>query len=271
MINERKKVSKMHEKEGAMDTGREQIDLFLRRCDEVMGSRFIIADTKISDLLKSIATSDLLYAYFRDITKNFDYRAAQRKYLDDAPAAPSRGKKMLFPEDPQEKLAFIFCLLVEFDSKKRDLSEFLQEYFYEDGSVYESFYAFTNQVIKPFRNAVKLMFRGGMPKPVPEEPARPRAARTEPAAQAVPAAPAAVPADFGALVAAERDSVYASGLSDADKVDALFILNALEKTQDGVLRAGLLSGYAAFVRASGRGGPYCAALCGKYTELKENV
>lgn len=246
-----------------MDTGREQIDLFLRRCDEVMGSRFIIADTKISDLLKSIATSDLLYAYFRDITKNFDYRAAQRKYLDDAPAAPSRGKKMLFPEDPQEKLAFIFCLLVEFDSKKRDLSEFLQEYFYEDGSVYESFYAFTNQVIKPFRNAVKLMFRGGMPKPVPEEPARPQTAR--------PAPPVEVPADFGALVAAERDSVYASGLSDADKVDALFILNALEKTQDGVLRAGLLSGYAAFVRASGRGGPYCAALCGKYTELKENV
>ena len=246
-----------------MDTGREQIDLFLRRCDEVMGSRFIIADTKISDLLKSIATSDLLYAYFRDITKNFDYRAAQRKYLDDAPAAPSRGKKMLFPEDPQEKLAFIFCLLVEFDSKKRDLSEFLQEYFYEDGSVYESFYAFTNQVIKPFRNAVKLMFRGGMPKPVPEEPARPQTARLAP--------PVEVPADFGALVAAERDSVYASGLSDADKVDALFILNALEKTQDGVLRAGLLSGYAAFVRASGRGGPYCAALCGKYTELKENV
>lgn len=246
-----------------MDTGREQIDLFLRRCDEVMGSRFIIADTKISDLLKSIATSDLLYAYFRDITKNFDYRAAQRKYLDDAPAAPSRGKKMLFPEDPQEKLAFIFCLLVEFDSKKRDLSEFLQEYFYEDGSVYESFYAFTNQVIKPFRNAVKLMFRGGMPKPVPEEPARPQTAR--------PAPPVEVPADFGALVAAERDSVYASGLSDADKVDALFILNALKKTQDGVLRAGLLSGYAAFVRASGRGGPYCAALCGKYTELKENV
>ena len=265
MINERKKVSKMHEKEGAMDTGRDQIDLFLRRFDEVMGSRFIIADTKISDLLKSIATSDLLYAYFRDITKNFDYRAAQRKYLDDAPAAPSRGKKMLFPEDPQEKLAFIFCLLVEFDSKKRDLSEFLQEYFYEDGSVYESFYAFTNQVIKPFRNAVKLMFRGGMPKPVPEEPARPQTARP------APAAPVEVPADFGALVAAERDSVYASGLSDADKVDALFILNALEKTQDGVLRAGLLSGYAAFVRASGRGGPYCAALCGKYTELKENV
>ena len=248
-----------------MDTGREQIDLFLRRCDEVMGSRFIIADTKISDLLKSIATSDLLYAYFRDITKNFDFRAAQRKYLDNAPAAPSRGKKMLFPEDPQEKLAFIFCLLVEFDSKKRDLSEFLQEYFYEDGSVYESFYAFTNQVIKPFRNAVKLMFRGGMPK---EEGARPQVAHPEPAA---PAAPVAVPADFGALVAAERDSVYASGLSDADKVDALFILNALEKTQNPALRAGLLSGYAAFARASGRSGPYCAALCGKYAELKENV
>ena len=49
-----------------MDTDMRQIDAFLQKCDEVMQSKFIIADTKISDLLKSIASSDLLYAFFRD-------------------------------------------------------------------------------------------------------------------------------------------------------------------------------------------------------------
>ncbi len=263
MIIGRKKVSNMHEKETAMDMGREQIELFLRRCDDVMRSRFIIADTKISELLKSIATSDLLYAFFRDITKNFDYRAAQKKYLEDAPAGPAYGKKMLFPEDPQEKLAFIFCLLVEFDSKKRDLSEFLQEYFYEDGSVYESFYAFCNQVIKPFRNAVKLMFRDGMP-----QPGLPAA---EQGAGITPASAVSVPENFRELVSAERGSVYASRLSDSEKVDALFILNALEGTKEGAVRTGLLSGYASFVRAAGFSGPYTAALCECYRQIKENV
>lgn len=58
-----------------MDLERQQIDVFLEKCDDVMRSKFIIADTKISELLKSIATSDLLYAFFREITKDFDYAA----------------------------------------------------------------------------------------------------------------------------------------------------------------------------------------------------
>ena len=65
-----------------MDTGREQIDLFLRRCDEVMQSKFILADTKIGELLKSIASSDLLYAFFRGDGHHL-IRAAERNGLDD--------------------------------------------------------------------------------------------------------------------------------------------------------------------------------------------
>lgn len=47
-----------------MDLERQQIDVFLEKCDDVMRSKFIIADTKISELLKSIATSDLLVSPF---------------------------------------------------------------------------------------------------------------------------------------------------------------------------------------------------------------
>ena len=65
-----------------MDVERQQIDVFLEKCDEVMRSKYIIADTKISELLRSIASSDLLYAFFREITKDFDYIAAQQQYMN---------------------------------------------------------------------------------------------------------------------------------------------------------------------------------------------
>ena len=148
MIFGRVKLSKLHRKRGGnMDTNREQIKLFLRRCDELMQSKYIIADTKIGELLKAIVTSDLLYAFFRDITKDFDYDAAQRKYMNYYPEGTTNKRKLLFPEDPAERLAFVFCLLVDFDSKRIDLGDFLQEYFYEDGSFSSGYAAFINAML----------------------------------------------------------------------------------------------------------------------------
>lgn len=218
----------MHKKEVvAMDTDLRQIDTFLIKCDELMQSKFIIADTKISEVLKSIAASDLLYAFFRDITGEFDYPAAQQKYMNYSPEGTQGMRKLLFPEDPQQKLAFIFCLLVDFDSKRIDLSRFLQEYFYGDGSVYESFYAFCNQVIKPFRNTVRQMFRGWKSSEQEEEMLALEKLRK--------------------IVQSERARIFSSNLSDVDKVNALIILNALNAVQDDrELINGLLCGYRCF-------------------------
>ena len=149
-----------------MDTRREQIDAFLKKCDEVMQSKFIIADTKIGELLQCIVSSDLLYAFFREVTKNFDYDAAREKYMNYTPAGGTH-MQLLFPEDPAERLAFVFCLLADFDSGAIDLGQFLRTYFYDDGSVYGSFYAFSNQVIKPFRNAVRTVFAEGAAQSAP--------------------------------------------------------------------------------------------------------
>lgn len=224
-----------------MDTGREQIDLFLRRCDELMQSKFIIADTKIGELLQAIAASDLLYAFFRDITKDFDYPAAKSKYMNYAPYGKMQ-KKLLFPEDPAENLAFIFCLLMEFDNKTLDLGRFLQEYFYEDGSFYESFYAFCNQVVKPFRNAVKVMFCESFEAPAPTAEVREEKSGK-----------AKKKGAYGSFsVEEERKQLYASMLPDAKKIDGMLLLNALERAKDKSLQAALLCGYIYFAQAVGR-------------------
>lgn len=238
-----------------MDTGRKQIDLFLQRCDDVMQSRLILADTKIGELLKSIAASDLLYAFFREITRGFDYTAAREKYMNCGdPSAKKR--RLLFPADLTEKLAFIFCLLVDLDNKTIDLSDFLRGYFYEDGSVYESYYAFCNQVIKPFKNDVKNIFRGGVPLEgaLPSEEAAPGGA------------------DILRTVAAERDAVFASRLPDERKVDALIILNALENCGCiGGAVCGLLCGYTYFAEAVGWKSKNIPALLAELKRRREEL
>ena len=105
IIDSGKGIKCARKKEFNMDLERQQIDVFLEKCDDVMRSKFIIADTKISELLKSIATSDLLYAFFREITKDFDYAAAQRKYMNYAPEGSVNKRKLLFPADPAEASA----------------------------------------------------------------------------------------------------------------------------------------------------------------------
>lgn len=241
-----------------MDSQRQQIDLFLEKCDEVMRSKFIIADTKISELLKSIVTSDILYAFFREITKGFDYIGAQQKYMNFTPDGSTNKRKLLFPEDPAEKLAFIFCLLVDFDNKTFDLGEFLQEYFYEDGSYYESFYAFSNQVIKPFKNMIKIMFKEEELKKIAEVDAL--------------SAKTAKDLDLTDVILSEREKLYNSSVSDPQKVDGLMILNAMAIAAENDYKTlcGLLAGYSCFLSGVSYRSAFSDKLMLEYRKIKEN-
>ena len=236
-----------------MAGAREQVELFLKRCDDVIRSGFIIADTRISDLLKSIVSWDALYAFFKDATNGYDYEAAKRRYMNYTPPGSSR-RVLLFPEDPAERLAFTFFILAEIDAKSIDLSAFLQEYFYADGSLHGSFYAFCNQVIKPFRNAVKTMFRGG-------------AAAEAEKLGAVRAASALAP-----VIEAERKRVYTARIPDAVKVDALLLLNAAESSMsDPETLAGVLVGYLAFARGAGFGVDTVSKFSQALDQIKETL
>jgi hypothetical protein len=130
------------------------LERFLIKCDEIINSKFILADSKISELLNCIADSEMFYNLFKKLTIEFNYNAFKDVSLVSSKENENRGVLML-PESTGDKLAFIFCLLMEIDNKKIDLNKFLQCYFYEDGSYFESYYAFCNQVIKPFKNLVK--------------------------------------------------------------------------------------------------------------------
>lgn len=227
-----------------MRTEREQIEGFLQRCDELMRAEFIIADTKIGDLLKSIVSSDLLYGFFREITRGFDYPAALARATGYAPYGDAR-KKLMLPSDPAEELAFLFCLLADIDSGAIDLSGFLNEFFYAEGGLAESFHAFCGAVVMPLRDGVRGIFSEDRPRAKGELP-----------------------------LEAERRLIYASSLPDGQKVDALLLLNGLlsdKAKEDRQLFAALLSGYACFTRAFGWESENVPALLEALRELKEEL
>ena len=240
-----------------MDSGKGQIDIFLRRCDELMRTSIIIADAKIGDLLKAITTSDLLYAFFRDITQNFDYVAAQLRYMNYMPYPGSRKHLLLLPEDTTEKLAFIFCLLVDLDAKNIDLGEFLSEYFYEDGDLNRGFRRFGAEVILPLRNLIRQMFQSGATDP------RVAKARGKAAAE-----------HLARIIRSERDRVFESKMADDKKVDGLLILNALSVAAakaDAQLLGGLLCGYGYYARAVGWKSDNIADMFAGFGKFKEQL
>lgn len=140
-----------------MKSTKEQVSEFLEKCDELTKCKFIMATTKIKDLLKCIVNSPELYGLFDKVTKDFNYVEQKSKCLIAGSAAFTG--KVILPQTVGQRLAFIFCLLVEFDRDTINLSDFLQVYFREDGSYFESYKAFCNTIIVSFANLVREVFK----------------------------------------------------------------------------------------------------------------
>lgn len=134
-----------------------ELTLFLDKADELIDSKYIIADIKIVGLLKAIAASDTLVAIFKNCMTGFDYPAAQKKYLVKSKYLAEGKGEFILPSSSRELLAFIFSVLVDIDAKRIDFAQFINKYFYEDGSFSAGYTAFLNSMVKPFKNSVKML------------------------------------------------------------------------------------------------------------------
>ena len=138
-------------------TKREELDNFLRCADDFIEGKYILADIKIVNLLKSIASSNTILAVFKFCVDGFDYAEAKRKYFVKSPYLAKDKGEFQMPSNSRDLLALVFNVLMDIDAKRIVLAEFLDKYFYEDGSCYASYTAFLNAMIKPFKNSVKAL------------------------------------------------------------------------------------------------------------------
>lgn len=138
-------------------TKREELAVFSEKAQELIDGKYILADIKLVNLLKAIASSNTIIALFKNCLTDFDYYEAKKKYLVKSPLFDDKGE-FIQPASSKEFLAFTFNILVDIDAKNIVLGDFLDKYFYEDGSCYSGYSAFLNAMVKPFKALVeKLM------------------------------------------------------------------------------------------------------------------
>ncbi len=224
-----------------MSTSVQQLNRFFQACDKLMSEKYMVADARIQEVLRSIAESRALTDLFSAVTERFDYPSAKKTYLRFPATNTAFHGKAYLPEDRGETLAFVFCLLVDIDAGRIKLDEFLLRYFYEDGSYTASFAMFAERMLRPFRDIVKECFPDVAKRQPVSEEGFPNTAEADAALNA-----------FAACAIEERTRLKSVALSvdDAAAGDAILaeIVQSAGKNNVPAIMA-LLTGYRYFLRA----------------------
>lgn len=127
-----------------------KISEFINSIDGLINGKFILADIKISNLLKMIASNNSLYSYIKSCLIDFSFdkelsRAEVKNRFNNG--------EFRLPQEKNKIVAFVFCLLVECDAKRMDFYGFINENFTENknGSEYANF---ANTILIPFKEII---------------------------------------------------------------------------------------------------------------------
>lgn len=203
-----------------MDGIKAEICDFLKKCEEVKNCKFIMATTKLKDVLKSIVNSRALYELFMSLSKNYDYTKGKKHCLVKSADGIFGKGRVILPENDGERLAFIFCLLVDIDREAINFNDFLRDYFSDDGSFYSSYYAFCETVIDNLEETVRRLFVEELgdlfSQPQPEEK------------ESMPSGKAAkLLSVISLLIAREKQFILESAIPNEDKEEAYKMLTEI--------------------------------------------
>lgn len=137
-----------------LSDGEEALDIFDKRCAEMLASKFIVADVRIRNILKSIAGSKRLLSVFAAAAKSFNFDVE----FDKAIAVTGSKKRIVMPEDPLRQIAFVYSLFWEIDMKNIDLHKLLNEYYSVGQNINDFYNHFNAAVVSVFRAHVRQLF-----------------------------------------------------------------------------------------------------------------
>ena len=115
--------------------------------------KLILVDKHIASVLQCVATSPILCKALSDTLKTMSYATE----FSRARVAWTRSDgvveaRLKLPADRNRLFTFVVCLLTEVDSGRRNLLDFLKEY-YNDVNNDASYARFASEVLKPFKSA----------------------------------------------------------------------------------------------------------------------
>lgn len=122
---------------------------FIGACESLKNCKIVLAENKITALLKSIADNKQLYSMFGAALVDFDYKSVFTECV--------LNNGFIMPEDPKTAIALVFRILLDIDAGKMPLNNFLEAYFYSE-SINESYARFVLEVIAPFETYCRMYF-----------------------------------------------------------------------------------------------------------------
>ena len=130
----------------------DKIQTFYDACTEMTKAKFILADAKISKILKSILSSSDIVDVIAETLNNFNF---QNEFSKIQVKNELRGTRITLPMDNRKLVAIVFSLLSEIDSHRIDLHNFIFDYFNgSNTTLLEAYDLFVEEVVLPFRDAV---------------------------------------------------------------------------------------------------------------------
>ena len=125
----------------------EDINPFVEACDKMVSSKFIMIDKRISDVLKSIAKSEPVFAYIKECMINFNFNTEWK-------LAISKMGSLMPPEENHKFVAFVFSLLNLIDDKKISASDLLSKYYSKVENPAGPYNEFCKTLIVKFKNII---------------------------------------------------------------------------------------------------------------------
>ena len=130
-----------------------ELAYFTDSVNTLIEGKLILIDKHIASVLKCVAISPTLRNALSETVKTMSYSTefsrARVTWTRNDGVAESRLK---LPVDRNRLFAFVVCLLTEVDSGRRNILEFLKEY-YNDVNNDLSYAKFAEEVLKPFKQA----------------------------------------------------------------------------------------------------------------------
>ena len=141
----------------------ENIKPFIDACDKMTQSKFIMIDKRISDVLKSIARTDLVFEVIKECMINFNFEKEFK-------TASSKAGHLNPPEDKHKFVAFAFSLLNYLDDKKISASELLSNSFSKSENPAGPYSEFCDKIIVRFKDSILSKILGRIETSTVSEP-----------------------------------------------------------------------------------------------------
>lgn len=123
----------------------EDVQEFLISIKNMLESKYILIDRRVSDILRAIADTNSVYNLIAECMVNFDFAYEW--------SSATSGSYFKLPGQETKRIAFIFCLLNNIDDRKIDVTFILEKYFSYD-LAYSSYDLFCKYVIVEFRRLI---------------------------------------------------------------------------------------------------------------------